>query len=74
MTPLELAQIIAKKKIQNNPSILEKIPWAQAGISAVLNGDAKAGTEIANNICQSYGSTPEQIIGAYNNGEIRLDL
>lgn len=53
----DMANQIAK----NNPNI-QQVPWAQAGINAILNNDTKAGEELANNILNSMGMTKEQAL------------
>ena len=49
----------AQQLIQNNPD-LPKTPWTQAGVNAILNNDAKAGEQLANNILNAMGMTKEQ--------------
>lgn len=50
---------MAAQMIRNNPNI-QQSPFAQAGMNAVLNNDAKAGEQLANNILKSVGMTKEQ--------------
>ena len=50
---------MAAQMIRNNPNI-QQSPFAQAGVNAILNNDAKAGEQLANNILQSVGMTKEQ--------------
>lgn len=45
---------LATAMIRNNPN-LPNTPWTQAGVNAILNGDAKAGEQLANNILQTVG-------------------
>lgn len=52
---------LASQMIRNNPNI-QQTPIAQAGINAILNNDAKAGTELANNILNSMGMTKEEAL------------
>ena len=52
---------LATQMIQNNPQINQS-PFAQAGINAILNNDAQAGEQLANNILQSLGMTKEQAL------------
>lgn len=52
---------LATQMIQNNPQINQS-PFAQAGINAILNNDAKAGEQLANNILSSMGMTKEQAL------------
>lgn len=49
----------AAQMIRNNPNI-QQSPFAQAGMNAILNNDAKAGEQLANNILKSVGMTKEQ--------------
>lgn len=49
----------AQQLIQNSPN-LPKTPWTQAGVNAILNNDAKAGEQLANNILNAMGMTKEQ--------------
>lgn len=50
---------MAAQMIRNNPNI-QQSPFAQAGMNAILNNDAKAGEQLANNILKSVGTTKEQ--------------
>lgn len=52
---------IASQMIRNNPNI-QQTPLAQAGINAILNNDAKAGEQLANNILNSMGMTKEEAL------------
>lgn len=52
---------MAAQMIRNNPNI-QQSPFAQAGMNAILNNDAKAGEQLANNILKSVGMTKEQAI------------
>lgn len=52
---------MASQMIRNNPNI-QQSPFAQAGINAILNNDAKAGEQLANNILQTVGMTKEQAL------------
>lgn len=71
---LSLAQAILQRKMQQDPNIVNKTPWASAAINAIMNGDAKTGMEIANNLCASANVSPEQLINAFNQGQINLDI
>lgn len=51
----------AATMIKNNPN-LPNTPWTQAGVNAILNNDAKAGEQLANNILNSMGMTKEQAL------------
>lgn len=50
---------MANQIARNNPNV-QQVPWAQAGINAILNNDAKAGEQLANNLLQSMGMTRDQ--------------
>lgn len=50
---------MAAQMIRNNPNI-QQSPFAQAGMNAILNNDAKAGEQLADNILKSVGMTKEQ--------------
>lgn len=52
---------MASQMIRNNPNV-QQSPFAQAGINAILNNDAKAGEQLANNILQTVGMTKEQAL------------
>lgn len=52
---------LAAQMIRNNPNI-PKTPLAQTGINAILNNDAKAGEQLANNILNSMGMTKEEAL------------
>lgn len=52
---------MATQMIRNNPNV-QQSPFAQAGINAILNNDAKAGEQLANNILQTVGMTKEQAL------------
>ena len=45
--------LFAKNMIQNNRDRIPNTPWAQAAVNSIMNGDATAGAEIANNLCAS---------------------
>lgn len=50
---------IAINLISRNPAVANN-PQAQNLISVIQNGDSKKGEEIARNLCNTYGVTPEQ--------------
>lgn len=50
---------IALNLISRNPSVANN-PQAQNLIGVIQNGDSKKGEEIARNLCNTYGVTPEQ--------------
>lgn len=52
---------MATQMIRNNPQVNQS-PFAQAGINAILNNDAQAGEQLANNILHSMGMTKEQAL------------
>ena len=52
---------MATQMIRNNPQVNQS-PFAQAGINAILNNDARAGEQLANNILHSMGMTKEQAL------------
>lgn len=45
--------------LSKNPAIANN-PQAQNYINVIKSGDSAKGAEIARNICQSYGVTPEE--------------
>lgn len=47
--------------IQRNPQVANN-PQAQEYLGVIQNGDSAKGEEIANNICKSYGVTPQEAI------------
>lgn len=57
---------IASQMIRNNPNI-QQSPFAQAGVNAILNNDAKAGEQLANNILKTVGMTKEQALNLAKN-------
>ena len=57
---------MAAQMIRNNPNI-QQSPFAQAGMNAILNNDAKAGEQLANNILKSVGMTKEQALNLAKN-------
>lgn len=50
---------MALSLISRNPEIASN-PQAQNLIGVIQNGDSKKGEEIARNLCNTYGVTPEQ--------------
>lgn len=52
---------IALNLISRNPAVANN-PQAQNLISVIQNGDSKKGEEIARNLCNTYGVTPEQAL------------
>ena len=57
MDPMQMAQ----QMMQNNPNF-QNNPQAQQYLQVLLSGDAQRGEELARNICQSYGLSPEQAV------------
>lgn len=51
----------AQRMIQNNPN-LPNAPWVNEAISAIMNNDEKKGEQIANNLCQSFGTSREEAL------------
>ena len=51
----------AMNLISQNPQIM-KNPNAKSMLDVVQNNDQQQGEQIARNLCQSYGITPEQAI------------
>lgn len=47
--------------INQNPQIAQN-PNAQSMLNVIQSGDSKKGAEIAQNLCSSYGITPEQAL------------
>lgn len=47
--------------IERNPNIANN-PQAQAMINAIKSGDNRTGEEIARNLCNTYGVTPEDAV------------
>lgn len=52
---------IALQMIQNNPGVANN-PRAQEMISIIQNGDAQRGQELAQNLCATYGDSPDQAV------------
>lgn len=57
MNPLD----IAMQMIRNNPNIANN-PNAQSMLNVLQNGSNEEREQLANNLCQSYGVTPEQAV------------
>lgn len=58
---LTIIQGFLRNKLQNNPNI-PQAPWVEPAINAIMNGDAKVGEEIADNLCKSMGASREDVI------------
>lgn len=57
MNPMQFAM----NMIQHNPQVMNN-PMAQNYISVIQSGDAQKGQQLAENICKSYGMTPQQAL------------
>lgn len=57
MNPMQFAM----NMIQHNPQIMNN-PMAQNYINVIQSGDAQKGQQLAENICKSYGMTPQQAL------------
>lgn len=57
MNPL---MFLVNSLIQRNPNIANN-PRNQELLKVIQNGDSKKGEEIARNLCQTYGETPEAV-------------
>lgn len=55
------AREFAMNLLANNPQFAQN-PQAQQLIDIIRQGDSVKGEQIANNICQTYGVTPEQAL------------
>lgn len=55
MNPVQFAMSM----IQQNPQVMNN-PMAQNYIGVIQSGDAQKGQQLAENICKSYGVTPQQ--------------
>lgn len=53
----KLAQLL----VQQNPQVANN-PRAQDLLNVIFNNDSARGEEIARNLCQTYGVTPEQAV------------
>lgn len=52
----------ALNMIKRNPNLANN-PQAQEMINVIQNGDSERGKQIATNMCNAYGVTPEEAIG-----------
>lgn len=50
---------VAMNMIRNNPNVANN-PNAQEFINVIQNGDSEKGKQIAQNLCNTYGVTPDQ--------------
>lgn len=53
---------LAQQYIQKHRDQIPNTPWAYAAVNAIMNGDEQTGSKIADNLCQSYGMTKEQVL------------
>lgn len=51
----------ALQMLRSNPQVAQT-PMGQQFMTILQNGDQQKGIELANNLCQSYGITPEQAL------------
>ena len=54
----------AQSMIRNNRDRIPNTPWAQSAVNAIMNNDATAGANIADNLCSTYGMTREEALKA----------
>lgn len=54
-----MLQMMIQRAMQSNPQ-LQQSPQAQAMINAIMSGDKSTGEQLAKNICDTYGVSPEQ--------------
>lgn len=52
---------MAMNLLAKNPQVTNN-PMAQPMINAIKTGNAQVGEQIANNICQSYGCSKEELL------------
>lgn len=60
MLPFDPRQM-AMNLISQNPNIANN-PNAQEFIKVIQNGDSERGQQIADNLCQSYGMTRDEVL------------
>lgn len=51
----------AMNMLQNNPQIMNN-PQAQGLMQVIQSGDAAKGQQMAENLCKTYGVTPDQAL------------
>lgn len=51
----------AMNMLKQNPNVARN-PQAQAMLQVLQSGDAQKGQQIAQNLCQTYGITPEEAV------------
>lgn len=52
----------AQQMLRQNQGQMPNTPWTDSAVNAIMNGDARAGQALANNICKNMGMTREQAI------------
>lgn len=52
----------AKMMIMKNQNRIPNTPWKDAAINAIMNGDANAGMQLANNLCNSNGVSVQDAV------------
>lgn len=57
----EMIMQAAINKIKSSKNLPNE-PWVGPAVDAIMKGDAKAGEEIANNLCKSYNTPKEEAI------------
>lgn len=55
------ALAFARRMIQSHPEVT-KNPKSKAMVDAIMNGDSSKGTELAGNLCNTYGANPADAI------------
>ena len=60
MNGLNLMQF-AMNMLKQNPNVARN-PQAQTMLQVLQSGDAQKGQQIAQNLCQTYGITPEEFL------------
>lgn len=58
MLTTKIAQAFAMKMIQAHPEVVQNNPRGQELVSLIQSGDETRGAEVANNLCNSYNTTP----------------
>lgn len=68
-------QQMVQQMVQRNPQIANN-PQAQEYLNVIMNGDSQRGQQIAENLCKTYGISPQEGLqqaqnffrGMFNNG------
>lgn len=58
--------MLLTKLVENNPNV-QNNPRAKEMIELIKSGDTEKGTQVAENLCKSYGMTKEEAITAAKN-------